>query len=91
MPHSKSAKKRLRQSKERRVRNKAQKTKIHNLKKKFFSAIEREEEEEAREHLRNLTTQLHRAARKGVMHENKAARKQAQFEKKLNEMLAAEE
>jgi len=88
MPHSKSAKKRLRQSKEKRVRNKAQKTKIHNLKKKFLSAIEREEEEEAREHLSNLTQQLHRAARKGIMHENKAARKQAQYEKKLNRMVA---
>lgn len=88
MPRSKSAKKRLRQSKKIRLRNKAVKTRVKNLKKKFFDALERGDEEEARQRLSDVTKQLHKAAGKGVIHRNKAARTQARLERKLSKTTA---
>lgn len=75
MPTIKSAEKRLRQSEKRRERNKAVRSSVRNL----FRRIEQmDDPEEAREALDRLYAELDRAAAKGVIHPNKAARKKSQ-------------
>lgn len=75
MPTIKSAEKRLRQSEKRRERNKAVRSSVRTL----FRRIEQmEDPEEAREALDRLYAELDRAAAKGVIHPNKAARKKSQ-------------
>lgn len=75
MPTIKSAEKRLRQSEKRRERNKAVRSSVRNL----FRRIEQmDDPEEAREALDRLYAELDRAAAKGVLHPNKAARKKSQ-------------
>lgn len=75
MPTIKSAEKRLRQSEKRRERNKAVRSSVRNL----FRRIEQmDDPDEAREALDRLYAELDRAAAKGVLHPNKAARKKSQ-------------
>lgn len=74
MPNTKGAKKRLRQSAVRRERNRAQKTKFRNSLKKFREAIEAKNLVDAQEWSKATIILLDKAAAKGVIHRNKAAR-----------------
>ncbi len=84
MPQRPSAKKALRQNKKRRTRNKAAKSRLTTETRKFERALERGEVEDARGQLKVLTKRLHKAAAKGLLHANTAARKQARLQKHLN-------
>ena len=74
MPNTKGAKKRLRQSLVRRDRNRAQKTRLRHSLRKFREAVAAKKLDEAVALSRATAILLDKAASKGVIHGNKAAR-----------------
>ena len=76
MPTIKSAEKRLRQSEKRREHNKSVRSRIRTQSRRL---METESFEEAEERLQELYALLDRAAAKGVLHENKAAREKSRL------------
>jgi len=88
MPHTKSAKKRVRQNEKRRLYNKSVKSRIKTLIGRFQERIESGNLEEARELFKSVTSSLHSAVRKGVLHRNTASRKISRLARVLNERSA---
>ncbi len=74
MPNTKGAKKRLRQSIVRRDRNRAQKTRLRHSLRKFREAIAAKKLDDASALSRTTAILLDKAASKGIIHANKAAR-----------------
>jgi len=74
MPHSISAKKRLRQSHLRHSRNKAVKSFLHTLKKKFLKACDAKKIEDAGKLFSELTSSFQKAAKRGALHRNNVRR-----------------
>ncbi len=85
MPHSKSAQKEVRTAKKRQLRNKSirslSKTKITKAERLIFSG----ELELSREATKDAISSLDRAAEKGVIPPNNAARRKSRLMHKLNE------
>jgi len=73
VPNIESAKKRLRQSLERRTRNRAAKSTIKTAIRKLQASVEAKEFEKAKEQLRLLSKLLDQTASKGIIHVNKAS------------------
>lgn len=71
MPNTKSARKRLRQNERRRVHNKAARSRLKTAVKKVRAASEGEE---ASRLYREAVRILDRAANRGLIHKNRAAR-----------------
>jgi small subunit ribosomal protein S20 len=84
MAHTKSAKKHHRQSKKRRVRNRAAKSSVKTQVKSLLNAVQEAPLEEARETYRLTVKKLDQAAAKGVIHPNLAARKKSRLARMLN-------
>ena len=78
MPHSSSAKKRMRQGYSARERNREQRSLLRSLVKRVRTA---EAGEPARAALRQAEQMLDRAARKRLIHPNKAARTKSRLSK----------
>ena len=78
MPNIKSAKKRVLLSREANVKNKMAKSALKTTLKKFDSAVVAGNREEA--------TAAYKAAVKGILHKNNAARKKSSMTLKLNAM-----
>lgn len=74
MPHSKSAKKRHRQSLERRDRNRAVKHELKTRVRKVVEAVNAGKADDAQGALRAATQKLDRAAAHKIIHRNAAAR-----------------
>ena len=74
MPNSPSAKKRLRQSIDRRARNRAVRTSLRNQIKKCRTAIAGGDAAACETEFRSTVKKLDRAAAKNVLHKNAAAR-----------------
>ena len=91
MPSSKSAQKQARVAERRRLRNKSIrslcKTNITKAERLIFSG----ELELAREAVIVAISSLDKAAEKGILHANNAARRKARLMKKLNEALSSAE
>ncbi|OQY08855.1 MAG: 30S ribosomal protein S20 [Marinitoga sp. 4572_148] len=88
MPNITSAKKRVRQTAKRRLRNKSYKTRVKNSVKKVLVAIEEKQEKEVvNELLSNAFSVIDKAAKKGVIHRNNASRKKARLTKRVKEYL----
>jgi len=91
LPVSKSAQKQVRVAERRRLRNKSVrsrgKTSITRAEKLIFSG----ELEAAREAVGVAIRDLDKAAEKGIIHPNNAARHKSRLMKKLNQALAAAE
>jgi small subunit ribosomal protein S20 len=83
MPNTKSAKKRLRQSLERRARNRAVKSTLKTQIKKVLSAVEGGDAAASDEEYRTATKRLDQAAAKGVIHRNKASRLKSRLAARL--------
>ncbi len=85
MPHSKSAQKQVRVAEKRRLRNKSvqslAKTNVTKAEKLIFSG----ELEAAQRAVVVAISSLDKAAEKGVIHPNNAARRKSRLMKKLNE------
>ncbi|MGD9647495.1 MAG: 30S ribosomal protein S20 [Pirellulales bacterium] len=74
MPNTKSAKKRLRQSLDRRARNRAAKSNLRSLVKKVRAAVKEADGPAAAEALKAAQARFDKAAAHGVIHKNAAAR-----------------
>ena len=94
MPITKSAKKALRQSLKRKVRNLSYKKKIKKLLKEVKSLVSKEKIKEAKVLLPQVYKIIDKAAKKGVIKENTASRKKSRITKlinsKMNKFLAGE-
>ncbi len=89
MANHKSAEKRNRQSKVRRLRNRINKTKMKSAIRKVDEAIEAGSEEQAKEALQAAIPVIARTASKGTIHSKNASRKISRLTKSVNKIQAA--
>ena len=75
--------KRDKQSVKRGAHNKGARTRLRNLSKNFYRAIEAGDEETARELRNESQREYDKAATKGIIHPNRAARKVSRLDKAL--------
>lgn len=83
MANHKSALKRVRQNENRRVRNKARKTRVKNLTKSAQAALEEKSLVQAVKRLRLAQKVIDQSAARGVLHRRTAARKISRLSKKV--------
>ncbi|MBA5849889.1 30S ribosomal protein S20 [Clostridium sp. cel8] len=88
MANIKSAKKRIKVIQTKTLRNKMIKSSLKTTLKKFETAIENKNLEEAKITFAASVKALDKAASKGVLHKNKAARKKSRLAAKLNNLSA---
>ena len=86
MANIKSSAKRDEKSKELRAKNRAAKTELKTMVKKFDAAVVDGNKDEAVNAYKVAVKTVDRAAGKGLLHKNNAARKKSAMTKKLNEM-----
>ncbi|WAC07648.1 MAG: 30S ribosomal protein S20 [Thermodesulfobacteriota bacterium] len=84
MATHKSALKRSKQSKEKRLRNRNVKSNLKTTMKAVSSAIEAKDPKKAQEVLSQVTPVINKAASKGVIHKKNAARKISRLTRKVN-------
>lgn len=84
MANHKSAIKRARQSEERRIRNRARKTRMKNVIKSVQEALASNSRELALEKLKEPIAVIDKTAAKGVIHKNNASRKISRLSRKVN-------
>jgi small subunit ribosomal protein S20 len=89
MPHTKSAKKRLRQTTKRRLRNRATKKVLKNQIKGVIGVAKAGTADDVQKEYNKAAKKLDQAAAKRVIHPNTAARKKAQLARLLNQKKAA--
>ncbi len=83
MANIKSAIKRAKTNEVRRAHRSAQKSTMRTAVKRFLTAIEKNEKEEATGLLQSATRTLDKAVTKGLIHKNAAARKKSRLTQKL--------
>lgn len=83
MPQSRSATKRVRQSKKRQIRNKAIKSATRTQMRKVTTAVEAGNAEGAQAELKSATQRLDRAVSKGILHKNAVARHKSRLARKV--------
>ena len=86
MANTKSAEKNARKSSARYERNRAVKTKLKTLEKKFQSSLESKDVDQARESARMFISALDKAAKSALVHRNKVARKKGSLAKAIVDM-----
>lgn len=86
MANIKSSAKRDAKSKELKAKNRADKTLLKTMVKKFDAAVAEGNREEAANAYKVAVKTVDRAAGKGLLHKNNAAHKKSAMAKKLNEM-----
>ena len=86
MPNIKSAKKRVLIAKERTEANKASKTALKTVIKKVEAAIAAGDKAAAQQALVVATSEINKAASKGIYHKNNAARKVSRLAVAVNKM-----
>ena len=86
MPNMKSAAKRDEKSKQLRAKNRADKTALKTVIKKFDVAVEGGEKTAAVESYKVAVKAVDKAAAKGLLHKNNAAHKKSAMTVKLNKM-----
>jgi len=79
MPHTRGAKKRLRQNEKRRLKNRATKSAIKTQIKKVLAAAKGAEVDQLRQEFNLAAKKLDKAAAKRIIHPNLAARKKSQL------------
>jgi len=84
LAHSKSAKKSIRISKERRSRNRAITSTVKTSVGRAQKLIQGKDQESAKEAVKQATIALDKAAQKGIIHKRNAARRKSRLTKKLN-------
>ena len=89
MADHKSALKRARQSKVKRLRNVADKTRAKGAVKTVRAAVAGNDANKARETLREAVSILHKTASKGVIHKKKAARKISRLARQVNKLASS--
>jgi small subunit ribosomal protein S20 len=86
LANKKSAIKRLRSADRRRLRNRVYRGGARTIVKNARQLIEAGREEEAREAVRRAASALDKAAEKGIIHKNNAARRKSRLMRQLNQM-----
>ena len=86
MANIKSSAKRDEKSKELRAKNRAAKTELKTMVKKFDAAVVDGNKDEAVNAYKVAVKTVDSAAGKGLLHKNNAARKKSAMTRKLNEM-----
>ncbi|HOK63452.1 MAG TPA: 30S ribosomal protein S20 [Soehngenia sp.] len=87
MANIKSAEKRILVTQKKTALNRARKSEIKTYIKKFESALQANQIDEARSLLKTIDKKLKRAAHKNVIHMNQASRKISRLTKKLNQAM----
>ncbi len=87
MAHTKSAIKNIRKNRKRRLRNRMYRSRAKTAIKKARRLIEAGQLEEAREAIRIAYKALDKAAEKGIIHKNNAARRKARLMRLYNKAL----
>jgi small subunit ribosomal protein S20 len=82
MAHSKSAKKRIRQNERDRMRNASVKARMRTHIKQAMSAIDANDQDAVQSTLPSALSEIDRAAKKGVIHRNSAARKKGMLQRR---------
>ncbi len=88
MPNTKSAKKRVRVTQKKRLRNLAVRSQAKTMVSKAEELVFSGKSGEAKEAVTGAISSLDRAAQKGVIHPNNAARRKSRLMKKLNKAQA---
>lgn len=83
MANIKSQIKRMRQNEKRRLRNRIFRGRARTMVKKVRQAIESGDVESARQALREAVSALDKAAEKGILHKNNAARRKSRLMRRL--------
>lgn len=86
MPNIKSAKKRVLIAKVNNERNKADKSALKTTLKKFEAAVTEGNREQADSAYQTAVQSIDKAAGKGILHKNAAARKKSQITLKMNKL-----
>ena len=84
MANHKSALKRDRQSQQRRLRNRNNRTQVKNAIRKINEAVAAQSQSEAQEALRFAIPVIDKAAGKGAIHKKNASRKVSRLTRKVN-------
>ncbi|MGQ9493859.1 MAG: 30S ribosomal protein S20 [Anaerolineae bacterium] len=87
MANTKSALKRVRSSEKRRLRNRRIRTEARTYIKRARAQIEAGQLEEAKKSVANAIRALDKAAEKGIIHKNNAARRKSRLMHKLNQAM----
>lgn len=88
MAHSLQAKKRVRQNEKRRLRNKSVSTILKNELKNLDQTLHAKKIEESAKLVTSCQSKADKAAKKGVIHKNKASRIKSRLTRKLNKAKA---
>ena len=91
MANTKSAKKRILQNEKRRLRNREVMSRTRTYVKRAHIAIDEKDLPASEEAVRQAISELDRAAAKGVIHKNNAARRKSRLMVHLNELKGDEE
>ena len=86
MPNIKSAKKRVKVTAVKTLRNKMFKSQMKTAIKKFYSAVESGDKAAAQAAYTPAVVIVDKAVKRNIIHKNAAARKKSQFTKILNNM-----
>ena len=86
MPQSKSRKKTVRKSEERRMANKAVKSSTRSQVKKVKAAIEAGDKDTAQAEMKSAVKKLDKAAKDNVIHKNQAARRKSRLQKEVDRL-----
>ena len=87
MAKTKSALKRMRSSEKRRLRNRRVRSETRTYIKRARAQIEAGELEEAQKSVAQAVRALDKAAEKGILHKNSAARRKSRLMRKLNQAM----
>ena len=91
MAHTKSAKKRVRQNQERRLRNRSHRSRLRTQVKGLREAISAGDEERTQQELPRTAALLDRMAGRGILHRNAAARAKSRLTRAANALFGKEE
>lgn len=89
MANTKTAKKMIKVSRKKTLRNASAKSALKTVIRKTTESIDAKQGDEAKEKLRKASSTLDKTAAKGIIHKNKASRKKSRLAKKLNKTAAA--
>ncbi len=88
MPNIKSAEKRVRQNLTRELRNRRSKSILKTSIRRFEESLQGDDMEEAKNKLNHALRQIDKAATKGIIHKNNAARKKSRLSRIFNQSSA---
>ncbi|AZR73183.1 30S ribosomal protein S20 [Anoxybacter fermentans] len=88
MPIIKSAKKRVKITKKRTLRNRANKSALRTAIKRFERAVAEGDLEKAKVELVKAQSTIDKSVKKGIIHKNNAARKKSRLARMFNQLAA---